>query len=64
GIWSVQLKIGIKRINRVTVTATVTLTAGAAASPVAAAAVAPTAVVKARRLSGVPVCTSGRAWAS
>lgn len=29
GIWSVQLNIGIKRINRVTVTATVTLTAGA-----------------------------------
>lgn len=29
GIWSVQLKIGIKRINRVTVTSTVVLTAGA-----------------------------------
>ncbi len=29
GIWSVQLKIGIKRINRVTVTSTVALTAGA-----------------------------------
>ncbi|CAD5971002.1 D-alanyl-D-alanine carboxypeptidase [Streptomyces sp. KY75] len=29
GIWSVQLKIGIKRINRVTITSTVALTAGA-----------------------------------
>lgn len=29
GIWSVQLKFGIKHVNRVSVTATVTLTAGA-----------------------------------
>ncbi|SCD55598.1 D-alanyl-D-alanine carboxypeptidase (penicillin-binding protein 5/6) [Streptomyces sp. ScaeMP-e83] len=29
GIWSVQLKFGIKRINRVTITSTVALTAGA-----------------------------------
>ncbi len=45
GIWSVQLKIGIKRINRVTITSTVVLTAGAvlASGAFASAAQAATA---------------------
>lgn len=44
-IWSVQLKIGIKRINRVTITSTVVLTAGAvlASGAFASAAQAATA---------------------
>lgn len=45
GIWSIQLKIGIKRINRVTITSTVVLTAGAvlASGAFASAAQAATA---------------------